>query len=145
VISRPGSTASVRLTISAPNRGQPGVPSRDPAAVADHLAELGGDPRAARRRHVGIGGVPGGQVAGERGEIAEGFGDVDGVEPFRVLGAGQAARGHRAAEHRRGMVPVGVRGPQFVPGKVAGRPDRSVIGHASHRSVQDSQTRYISY
>lgn len=95
--------------------GQPGVPSGHPPAGADHLAEPGGDRRAARGRHVGLGRVAVRQVAGERRELAQGPRGVRGVEPLRVLGARQAADGHGAGQQARRAIPVGVAGAQVGP------------------------------
>jgi len=101
------------LTISAPKRGQPGVPAGHPAPGADHLAEAGGHLVPARQPEAAVRGIVRREVAGERDEFAEGLRDVDAVEPFGVLGGGQPAGGKRAAEHGRGAVPVRVRGAQL--------------------------------
>jgi hypothetical protein len=97
-------------------------PSGHPAPRADHLAEAGGDLSAVRRPRAGVRGVIGGQVAGERDELAEDCRGVDGIEPLRVLGGGQPAGCQRAAEHGRRAIPVGVRSAQLEFRLLVGRP-----------------------
>jgi hypothetical protein len=94
-------------------RGEPGPPSGHPPSRADHLAEAGGDLSAVHHPDAGIRGVVSGEVAGKRGEFAEGFRGVSGVEPLRVLRGGQPAGGQRAAQDGGGAIPVGVRGAQL--------------------------------
>jgi hypothetical protein len=93
--------------------GEPGTPSGHPPSRADHLAEAGGDIGAVHHPHAGIRGVVGGEVAGERGELAEGFRGVGGVEPLGVLRGGQPAGGQRAAQDGGRAIAIGVRGAQL--------------------------------
>jgi hypothetical protein len=95
--------------------GQPGVPPGHPAAGTDHLAEPGGDSGAARGAQWLGHGIRVGQVAGERRQVAEGPRGIHGVEPVRVLGAGQAAHSERAAQVGGHPVPVRVGGAQVEP------------------------------
>src|SRR5579871_5487322 len=137
VISRPGSTASVRLTISAPKRAVSRV-CRPATQRPERITLL---KRAATwlrlEAEAAVGGVVRREVTGERDELAEGLRDVDAVEPFGVLGGGQPAGGKRAAEHGRGAVPVRVRGPQL-----------KVVGHGSivtaSRAKRDTSRHCVS-
>ena len=130
-------------------RGQPGAPPGHPAPGPDHLAEPGGDlgPAAVDRARA----VLGGQVAGERGEVAHRLRGVDRVQPLGVLGAGQPPGRERAAKHRRRPVAVGVSGPQLkvhpAVGKLAaGRVPKIAmdVSHAPHASRPRPQTRYVA-
>jgi len=94
-------------------RGEPGAPSGHPPSRADHLAEAGGDLGVVHHPNAGVRGVVCGEVAGKRGEFAEGFRGVSGFEPFRVLRGRQPAGGQRATEHGGRAIPIGVRGAQL--------------------------------
>jgi len=128
--------------------GQPGVPPGHPTPGPDHFAEPGRDFSAARGFHVGVGNVAVGQVARERGQFAQGPRGVRGVEPFRVLGARQAADGHRAAQPGGGTVPVRVRGAQVKPLFIANL-DRisrqwAVMAYFRHGAYRKRKTRYVA-
>src|SRR4029077_17126927 len=79
------------------------------------------------------------QIAGEQGELTEGRRGIGGVEPLRMLGAGQPAGGQAVAEHGGRVVPIGVRGPQLGPRRVLGGPDigreRTAIAGVSHGPI----------
>ncbi len=98
--------------------------------------------------HVGVRNVAVGQVARERRQFAQCPRGVRGVKPLRVLGARQAADGHRAAQAGSGAVPVRVRGAQVSPLLVADlycvSRRQAVMAYFRHDAYRKRKTRYVA-